>query len=92
MRSMKQLVRLHRWKLNEKRQKLAELEDLAAKMHLEVDRLDKKSTEILIYHFFDDMTQEEISDLMKLSRKTVGKRLGKIRDQVRELALNGGAA
>ncbi len=42
MRSMKQLVRLHRWKLNEKRQKLAELEDLAAKMRLEVDRLDKK--------------------------------------------------
>jgi hypothetical protein len=39
---MKQLVRLHRWKLNEKRQKLAELEDLAAKMRLEVDRLDKK--------------------------------------------------
>jgi len=57
-----------------------------------VDRLDKKSVEILIYHFFDDMTQEEISDLMKLSRKSVGKRLSRIRERVKELALNGGAA
>lgn len=64
--------------------------DLVTKL---MDRLDKKSIEILIYRYFDDMTQEEIADLMKLSRKTVGKRLNKIREQVRSLALaNGGAA
>ena len=41
MRSMKQLVRLHRWKLNEKRLKLAELEDFALKMRQEIGRLDQ---------------------------------------------------
>jgi len=57
-----------------------------------VDRLDKKSVEILIYRYFDDLTQEEIADLMKLSRKTVGKRLNKVRTLVGELARNGGVA
>jgi hypothetical protein len=38
---MKQLVRLHRWKLNERRQKLVELEGLAHKMRTEIDRLDE---------------------------------------------------
>lgn len=38
---MKQLVRLHRWKLNERRQKLVELEGLGLKMRTEIDRLDE---------------------------------------------------
>ncbi len=63
--------------------------DLLTKL---MDRLDKKSVEIFIYRYFDDMTQEEIADLMKTSRKTVGKRLNRIREQVRRLALNGGVA
>ena len=57
-------------------------------------RLDKKSAEILIYRFVDDLTQEEIAELLGTSRKTVGKRLKKIRREVETLVAeaNGGAA
>ena len=54
-----------------------------------MDRLDKKSLEILIYRYFDDMSQEEIADLIGTSRKTVGKRIMKIKEQVRLLMKNG---
>lgn len=60
--------------------------DLLTKL---MDRLDKKSLEILIYRYFDDMSQEEIADLIGTSRKTVGKRIGKIKEQVRLLLKNG---
>ena len=43
-----------------------------------VERLDKKAAELLVYKYLDDMTQEEIAEIMGLSRKTVGKRLAKI--------------
>jgi RNA polymerase sigma factor (sigma-70 family) len=60
--------------------------DLLAKL---MDRLDKKSLEVLIYRYFDDMSQEEIADLLGTSRKTVGKRIKKIKEQVRLLLKNG---
>lgn len=41
--------------------------------------------EVLAYRFVDDMTQDEIAALLGLSRKTVGKRLDRIRDAVRKL-------
>jgi RNA polymerase sigma-70 factor (ECF subfamily) len=50
-----------------------------------VAQLDKKSAEILVYRYLDDMTQTEISELMRLSRKTVGTRLKKIRKQAEKL-------
>jgi len=54
--------------------------------------LDKKSAEILVYRFVDDLTQDEIAELLGTSRKTVGKKLNKIRAEVRRLAeLDGGA-
>lgn len=49
------------------------------------DRLDERSVEILIYRYFDDLPQEEIAELLGTSRKTVGKRLDRIRDEVRAL-------
>jgi RNA polymerase sigma factor (sigma-70 family) len=49
------------------------------------NRLDAQSIEILVYYYFDDMAQEEISALLGLSRKTVCKRLGKIHEQVQGL-------
>ena len=49
-------------------------------------RLDKKSSEILVYRYLDDMGQEEIAQLMRLSRKSVGKRLTKIAEQARLVA------
>jgi RNA polymerase sigma-70 factor, ECF subfamily len=50
-----------------------------------VERLDHKTVEVLVYHFFDDMPQEEIAALTATSRKTIGKRLQKIRAQVLRL-------
>ena len=40
MTALKQLVRLHRWSLDEKRQKLAELERLADRLRADVKALD----------------------------------------------------
>jgi RNA polymerase sigma-70 factor (ECF subfamily) len=46
------------------------------------DRLDVGHLEVLVARFVDDMTQEEIADHLHLSRKTIGKRLDRIRDEV----------
>ena len=43
-----------------------------------VAKLDKRSSEILVLRYIDDLTQEEIAGAMNLSRKTVGKHLKKI--------------
>ncbi len=56
--------------------------DLLVKL---VGRLDPKATEVLVYRYFDDLTQDEIAALLATSRKTVGKRLDKIRAAVRAL-------
>jgi RNA polymerase sigma-70 factor (ECF subfamily) len=46
------------------------------------DRLDAGHLEVLVARFVDDMTQEEIAEHLGLSRKTIGKRLDRIRDEV----------
>lgn len=46
------------------------------------DRLDEGHMEVLVARFVDDMTQEEIAAHLDLSRKTIGKRLDRIRDEV----------
>lgn len=46
------------------------------------ERLDEAHLEVLVCRFLDDMTQEEIAEHTGLSRKTVGKRLDRIRDEV----------
>jgi RNA polymerase sigma-70 factor (ECF subfamily) len=51
------------------------------------ERLDAGHLEVLVCRFVDDMTQEEIAEHLALSRKTVGKRLDRIRDAV--IALRG---
>ena len=47
--------------------------------------LDAPHAEVLVCHYFDDMTQEEIAELLGVSRKTVGVRLARIRALVSEL-------
>lgn len=47
-----------------------------------VDRLDEGHLEVLVARFVDDMTQDEIAAHLGLSRKTIGKRLDRIRDHV----------
>jgi RNA polymerase sigma factor (sigma-70 family) len=49
------------------------------------ERLDASHMEVLVARFVDDMTQDEIATHLKLSRKTIGKRLDRIRDEVIEL-------
>jgi RNA polymerase sigma-70 factor (ECF subfamily) len=49
------------------------------------ERLDEGHMEVLVCRFVDDMTQEEIAEHLGLSRKTIGKRLDRIRDAVIEL-------
>ncbi len=46
------------------------------------ERLDDGHMEVLVARFVDDMTQEEIAEQLMLSRKTIGKRLDRIRDEV----------
>ena len=46
------------------------------------ERLDAGHMEVLVARFVDDMTQEEIAGHLGLSRKTIGKRLDRIRDEV----------
>jgi RNA polymerase sigma-70 factor (ECF subfamily) len=50
------------------------------------DRVDGQAWEILVYHFVDDMTQDEIASLLGVSRKTIVRRLATIRDEARRLA------
>jgi RNA polymerase sigma-70 factor, ECF subfamily len=45
-----------------------------------VAELPVQTAEILVYRYFDGLTQEEIAEVASLSRKTVGKRLDEIRD------------
>jgi RNA polymerase sigma factor (sigma-70 family) len=62
--------------------------DLVCKL---IDRLDEKCSEVLVYRFFDDLTQDEIAALQDTSRKTVGHRLGRIREAVAEMTREGTA-
>ena len=49
------------------------------------ERIDPQTWEILVYHFVDDMTQDEIAVLIGTSRKTVVRRLAALREQARRL-------
>jgi RNA polymerase sigma-70 factor, ECF subfamily len=46
------------------------------------EKLDESHMEVLVARFVDDMTQEEIAEHLGLSRKTIGKRLDRIRAEV----------
>ena len=49
------------------------------------ERLDEGHLQVLVCRFVDDMTQEEIAAHLGVSRKTVGKRLDRIREAVTAL-------
>lgn len=49
------------------------------------ERLDDGHLQVLVCRFLDDMTQDEIAGHLGISRKTVGKRLDRIRDTVTAL-------
>jgi RNA polymerase sigma-70 factor (ECF subfamily) len=56
--------------------------DLLTKL---VDRLDAPCAEVLVYRYFDDLTQDEIAGMQSVSRKTVGVRLARVREAVQAL-------
>ena len=51
-----------------------------------VVNLDQAHAEVLICHYFDDLSQEEVAELLGISRKTVGLRLARIRSLVAKLS------
>jgi RNA polymerase sigma-70 factor (ECF subfamily) len=53
--------------------------DLLTKL---VAQLDDSTLQVLIYKYFDDLSQEEIAQILDLSRKTIGKRLDRVRQAV----------
>lgn len=58
--------------------------DLAAHADLEstLGGLSPSEQELAVYFFRDGLTQEEISDVIRTSRKTVGKRLRRLAEQL----------
>ena len=58
-------------------------QDLLMKL---VGKLDRKTAQVLIYRYWDDMTQDEIAELLHTSRKTIGKRIQAIRRCAHQLA------
>ncbi len=57
--------------------------DLLAKL---TKRLGEKEMEVLICRFIDDMTHDEIAEHLGTSRRTIGKRLNKVRTALESLA------
>lgn len=60
--------------------------DLIAKLS---DSLDDDCLEVLVCRFVDDMSQQETAELLGTSRKTIGKRIQKIRAELAQLARAG---
>jgi RNA polymerase sigma-70 factor, ECF subfamily len=48
--------------------------------------LDQPTLEVVVCRFFDDMTQEEIADVLGISRKTVGRKLDEAQEAVMRLS------
>jgi RNA polymerase sigma-70 factor (ECF subfamily) len=63
--------------------------DLLAKL---LSELGERESEVLVYRYFDDLSQDEIAELLSTSRKTIGKDLARVRDAVRRLRGEGGPA
>jgi RNA polymerase sigma factor (sigma-70 family) len=57
--------------------------DLLTKL---VRELTHAETEVLTYRYLDDMTLDEIAALTGVSRKTIAKRLDRVRDAVRRIS------
>ncbi len=67
----------------------AESENLAAEINEEtealVGKLPPKYREVIILHYFEDLSYQEISDVLKIPTNTVGVRITRARIKLREL-------
>ena len=50
-----------------------------------LDKFDEKTRQVAVYSLLDGMTQEEIAEVMGVSRKTVGKKLSRFSEHAKEL-------
>ena len=50
-----------------------------------VDELDERGNQILVAHWLDGMTQQEIADMLGISRRAVVKRLTALRKRIEQL-------
>lgn len=55
-----------------------------------IEKLDRRSQEIIVYHFVDDMSQEEVAAIMGISRRAVVKRLAAIRKRASKMGAEPG--
>ncbi|MGC4118022.1 MAG: sigma-70 family RNA polymerase sigma factor [Myxococcales bacterium] len=55
-------------------------------LHRLANELDGRALQIAALHFLDGLTQEEISEVVGLSRKTIGKELTAVRERAQALA------
>lgn len=53
------------------------------------DALPERAACVLVYRYFDDLSQEEIATLLDVSRKTVGKDLEAVRSAVQRVRAEG---
>jgi len=50
-----------------------------------VERLDEPTCELVVMHFWDDLSQGEIADLTGVSRKTIVRRMAHVRDEIERI-------
>jgi RNA polymerase sigma-70 factor (ECF subfamily) len=50
-----------------------------------LEKFDEKTRQVAVYSLLDGMTQEEIAEVMGLSRRTVGKKLSHFSESAKEL-------
>jgi RNA polymerase sigma factor (sigma-70 family) len=50
-----------------------------------VDKLDAETCELVVMHFWDDMSQGEIAELTGVSRKTIVRRMAHVREQINSI-------
>ena len=55
-------------------------------LHKLLHQLDHELSQVVALHFIDGLTQEEIGEVVGLSRKTVGRRLAAVRERAEALA------
>jgi RNA polymerase sigma factor (sigma-70 family) len=54
--------------------------------------LPERAASVLVYRYFDDLSQDEMAQLLGVSRKTIGKDLDDVRDAVQRVRGEGAAS
>lgn len=60
-------------------------QELKKEMELNLDKLGAKYKEILILNYFEDLSYEEISEILKIPISTVGTRIRRAKEKLKEI-------